>query len=628
MDSHRPSQFSGRHPVVASDVFSLRLVESRIYPQQFNVFRRHSQKMSKSTIIFFSSGDSVRSQMAAGFASALCGDDTHVYSAGYAAADPVHPLAIETMGEYRIDISTRMSTLIRDMGETDFDLAINLSSDAQENCNMLSGTPAIIEWHIQDPLADHSKNQDTKKTFRRCAEIIRLKVADLFNQGYFDAFVAQQNNLNSVLNSVSDALIAHDMQRRIFFFSEGAEKLTGMSRSQVIGKDCNIIFKPRLCGENCSFCFGPVSSDFKGSCYPSVFYDPEGNRKDLEVNVIPLKNTHSEITGVIAAMSDVSKLKSLERELKQTKGFRGIIGSDPKMIQLFEQIRDLASFDYPVHIHGETGVGKELVAKAIHDESARSNDLFVPINCGALPEGLVESELFGHEKGSFSGAIRSKKGRFELAHKGTIFLDEVADLPKSVQVKLLRFLQEGTLEKVGSEGTVTVDVRVLSATNKDLLEETRKGNFREDLYYRLNVIPLKLPPLRKRKNDILPLCEHFLNQATRPNGHDPHNLSPEALSVMMDYHWPGNIRELENAVRFSVFKNRNGIIYPEDLPLELQKVQKRNVQKKPDQKLDTAAVKTALIKTGGNKAKAARLLGVGRATIYRFLNQHPDISVD
>ncbi len=584
--------------------------------------------MSKRSIIFFSTGDSVRSQMAAGFASTLSGGDTRVYSAGYTAADPIHPLAIETMGEYRIDISTRTSTLIQDMGETDFDLAINLSSDTSENCNMLSGTPAIIEWHIQDPLADHSEKQDTKKAFRRCAEMIRLKVADLFNQGYFDAFVAQQNNLNSVLNSVSDALIAHDMQRRIFFFSEGAEKLTGMSRSQVIGKDCNTIFKPRLCGENCSFCFGPVNSDFEGSCYPSVFYDSEGNRKDLEVNVIPLKNTHSEITGVIAAMSDISKLKSLERELKQTKGFRGIIGNDPEMIQLFEQIRDLAAFDYPVHIQGETGVGKELVAKAIHDESARSNDLFVPINCGALPEGLVESELFGHEKGSFSGAIRNKKGRFELAHKGTIFLDEVADLPKSIQVKLLRFLQEGTLEKVGSESTITVDARVLSATNKDLLEETRKGNFREDLYYRLNVIPLKLPPLRKRKNDILPLCEHFLNQATGQNGHDPHKLSPEALSVMMDYHWPGNIRELENTVRFSVVKSRNRIIYPEDLPIELQKVQKRSVQKRPDQKLDTAAVETALKKTGGNKAKAARLLGVGRATIYRFLNQHPEISVD
>lgn len=583
--------------------------------------------MRKGSIVFYSTGNSIRSQMAEGFARNLAGKSVKVFSAGCNSADPIHPLVIDVMKAYRIDVSNQAPVLLNDLDSNEFDLAISLCFEAHNTCNMLAGVPAIIEWDIADPLPDPGDQGDLKTRIRLCAEKIRSKVSDLFHQGYFDAFVTQQNNLNSVLNSFSDAVIAHDLKRRVFFFSEGAARMTGLQRSQVIGKDCNAIFKPRLCGENCSFCFNPIAPDFDGKHYNSVFYDPEGHRRDLDVNLIPLKNTGGTMTGVIAAMRDISKLKSMEWELKQNKGFRGIIGSDPKMVQLFEQIRDLAAFDYPVHIHGETGVGKELVAKAIHEESVRSNALFVPINCGALPEGLVESELFGHVKGSFSGAIRNKKGRFELADKGTIFLDEVADLPKSVQVKLLRFLQEGTLEKIGSENPVSVDVRVLSATNKDLLEETRKGNFREDLYYRLNVIPINLPPLRKRKNDIQQLCNHFLNQASRPENQDGPSLSREALSAMIDYHWPGNIRELENAVRFAVVKSRNGLIRPEDLPLELLKIQKITPQKGPEQKLDLPSVEAALKKAGGNKAKAARLLGVGRATIYRFLNQHPELIV-
>jgi len=487
----------------------------------------------------------------------------------------------------------------------------------------LAGTPAIIEWDIDHPLTETAREADLKKSLRQCAEKIKTMVSDLFKQGYYDAFVTQQNNLNSVLNSFSDAVIAHDLQRRIFFFSEGASQMTGLKPSQVIGKDCNSVFKPRFCGENCSFCFDRLEPDFQGKNYATVFHGPEGNRMELDANLIPLKNTRGAMTGVMVSMRDVSDLKMLERELKQQKSFRGIIGSDPKMIQLFQQIKDLAAYDYPVHIHGETGVGKELVAKAIHEESIRSNALFVPINCGALPEGLVESELFGHVKGSFSGAIRNKKGRFEMADKGTAFLDEVADLPKSVQVKLLRFLQEGTLEKVGSESPISVDVRV-----KDLKEETKRGNFREDLYYRLNVIPIKLPPLKDRKNDILPLCDHFLKQAVHFENRTPHTISHKSLSAMMDYHWPGNIRELENAIRFSMVKSRGQIIQPQDLPLELQKIPKNEFQKGPEKKLDLKSVEKALEKAGGNKAKAARLLGVGRATIYRFLGQHPEILVE
>jgi PAS domain S-box-containing protein len=585
-------------------------------------------KMLKESIIFFYSGNSVRSQMAEGFARSLAGKGIQIYSAGCDSADPVHPLVIDVMQEFGVDISKQIPSLLSDLNENHFDLSISLCSQVQAAQYTTARVPAIIEWDIEHPLNGTVKKGDLKKRLRQCAERIKTMVSDLFNQGYYDAFLAQQNNLNSVLNSFSDAVIAHDMERRIFFFSEGASQMTGLKPSQVIGKDCNSVFKPRFCGENCSFCFDRLEPDFKGKNYATVFHGPKGDRKELDASLIPLKNTHGTMTGVMVSMRDVSDIRLLERELSKQKSFRGIIGSDPKMKQLYQQIKDLTAYDYPVHIHGETGVGKELVAKAIHEESTRSNGLFVPINCGALPEGLVESELFGHVKGSFSGAIRNKKGRFEMADKGTVFLDEVADLPLSVQVKLLRFLQEGTLEKVGSESPVSVDVRVISATNKDLKEETRKGNFREDLYYRLNVIPIGLPPLKDRKNDILPLCDHFLKQAVKFENHTPHTISSESVSAMMDYHWPGNIRELENAIRFAMVKSRGGVIQPEDLPLELQKTHKKELQKGPEKKLDLASVEKALKKAGGNKAKAARILGVGRATIYRFLSQHPEIVVE
>jgi transcriptional regulator with PAS, ATPase and Fis domain len=326
--------------------------------------------------------------------------------------------------------------------------------------------------------------------------------------------------------------------------------------------------------------------------------------------------------GVLAAFRDVTDLIGLQIRLGQVTSFAGIIGQDHKMLQIFEQIRELATNDYPVNITGETGTGKELVAAAIHNESQRGGGPFVPINCGALPEGVLESELFGHVKGAFSGAIRDKKGRFELADEGTIFLDEVTDLPKSMQVKLLRVLQEGTFERVGGEETITVNVRVISATNRDLKREVDRNNFREDLYYRLNVVPIELPPLRDRKNDIPLLVEHFLKEA-REKGQKATGLTKKALAVMLDYPWPGNVRELQNALHYGLVKCKGKVIQIDDLPLELRE---RSSRRGPVRKLDEQAVRAALELTGGNKAKAARHLGVGRATLYRFLADFPDVS--
>jgi transcriptional regulator with GAF, ATPase, and Fis domain len=235
---------------------------------------------------------------------------------------------------------------------------------------------------------------------------------------------------------------------------------------------------------------------------------------------------------------------------------------------------------------------------------------------------VLESELFGHVKGAFSGAIRDKKGRFELADGGTIFLDEVVDLTKSMQAKLLRVLQEGTFERVGGEKTASADVRVISAANRDLKREVEKKNFRDDLYYRLNVVPIELPPLRQRKNDIPLLAEEFLKQAGE-QGQKTAGLSKKALSIMMDYLWPGNVRELQNTLHYALVKCKGRLIRPEDLPLELKAGRSR---RGPTRKLNPEMVQAALDLTGGNKAKAARHLGVGRATLYRFLEEFPDVS--
>lgn len=435
--------------------------------------------------------------------------------------------------------------------------------------------------------------------------------------------IASRENLVRILDNLKEGIIAHDLQRRIFFFNAEAERITGYHREEVLGRDCHEVFEAPFCGQRCSFCSGgPIVLDH--ASYPLNITTKKGEPRRLEFRATMMRGDGGDYVGVLAAFSDVTEFLELQRRSGEMNRFANIIGGDSKMRAVFQQIVDVAQYDFPVHLYGETGTGKELVANAVHNESRRGGAPFVPINCGALPEGLIESELFGHVKGAFSGAIRDKKGRFELADGGTVFLDEVADLPKPLQVKLLRFLQEGTFEKVGGERTVSVNVRVISATNKDLKKEVSKNTFREDLFYRLNVIPIQIPPLRERKNDIPLLVDHFLRQVAERNGRAVPEIAETAISVMMDYAWPGNVRELQNAVQFAIVKCNDKVITHHDLPLELRQFKIPPVRTfGRARKLDLQSVREALVKTGGNKAGAARKLGVGRATLYRFLDDHP-----
>jgi len=317
----------------------------------------------------------------------------------------------------------------------------------------------------------------------------------------------------------------------------------------------------------------------------------------------------------------------LKEKIEEKYDFSGIIGKSEKMQDIFEKIKIIAPTDTTVLITGESGTGKELVANAIHFNSPRKNEAFIKVSCAALPETLLEAELFGHERGAFTGALKQKKGRFELAHKGTLFLDEIGEINQTVQVKLLRVLQEREFERLGGTSTINVDVRIIGATQRDLKKEVQKGNFREDLYYRLNVVPVQLPPLRDRKEDILLLMEHFLKLYSKHMNKPLKGMSIEAREFILKYDFPGNIRELENAIRRAVTLSRDKDIQPWDLPEDICTIcrdsGKMGERLNYSETLPTAIslfekqyIARVLEETKGNKTLASKVLGISRKTLW------------
>jgi len=507
-----------------------------------------------------------------------------------------------------------------------YDIVITFDIPPDMVIPVLPGAPAVIAWKLPLTASGVTVDVNDADRIRSCIE---NKLNDFFNNGYFGALAGQREYLHNILDSLHEGILAHDLDRRVFFFSKGAEIITGIGREKVLGRDCHELFSPWFCGEKCAFCQGADYDKMPPASYSTIFLDGSGERKEFGITRTPLRNSAGKVVGAIATISDDTRIRRLEERLGESTQFEGIIGQDHKIQEIFELIRDLAQSDFPVIITGESGTGKELVANAIHNESIRRDHLFVPVNCGALPEGTLESELFGHVKGAFTGAIRDKKGRFELADKGTLFLDEVAELSAAMQIKLLRVLQEHVIEPVGSETSRKVDVRIISATNKNLKDLVAKGRFREDLYYRLAVVPVELPPLRERRNDIVLLADHFLKYISAKLSRNNLKFADETISVMISYAWPGNIRQLQNAIQFALIKCRGAVIKPEHLPPEILNstiVPPVSVHtpgksgRKP--KLTPEMVERALERAGGNKAKAARILGVGRATLYNFMNEH------
>jgi DNA-binding NtrC family response regulator len=333
--------------------------------------------------------------------------------------------------------------------------------------------------------------------------------------------------------------------------------------------------------------------------------------------MLRIKDLHDELK------RERNKNVLLTQALEKRYSFGEILGKNARMQEIYQLISDISDTDSTVLIQGESGTGKELIARAIHFNSYRRNKPFIVANCSAYSPNLLESELFGHEKGAFTGAIRRKSGRFELAHGGTIFLDEIGEISPPTQILLLRVLQDHRFERVGGEETVEVDVRVIAATNKNLREEMKKGTFREDLFYRLNVIPIFLPPLRERKDDIPFLAAHFLEKFSRERGKDLKSFSPEVMEILVSRAWPGNVRELENVVEHAVITAKQDKILPRDLPHYL-------VQKGPEKEDELASLQDyekglilkILEETDWNKIQAAKKLKISRSTLYRKMKRY------
>ena len=450
-----------------------------------------------------------------------------------------------------------------------------------------------------------------------------------------DEIKESERKLRTIFDSMPCVVMILDEERRVRAINNAAEQVLGIPSSKIINQRWGDALRcihaeetSQGCGlsESCSGCQVrntalTALSETKMQRVKTNFefhVDGEIQKRLFSISASPIDYEQKKMAVII--VEDITELAYLRQRLKAEHSFAGIVGKDEKMLELYDAIRELADSNAPVLIQGESGTGKELVASAIHNEGPRRHKQFVPVNCGALPDGLLESELFGHCRGAFTGAIRDKKGRFELADGGTIFLDEVGDLSPAMQVKLLRVLQGGSFEPVGSEKTLKVDTRVISATNKDLHKEIKDGRFREDLFYRLCVVPITMPPLRERVNDIPLLAETFMEWSAREYQKEKVSLSPEVLDILMGYHWPGNVRELQNALQFALVKCRGNAIKPENLPASISPDTKRPLQKRQRKgKLDSRSVEDALKKTDGNKLEAAKLLGVGRATIHRFL---------
>jgi DNA-binding NtrC family response regulator len=318
--------------------------------------------------------------------------------------------------------------------------------------------------------------------------------------------------------------------------------------------------------------------------------------------------------------------RALQEELQQKRQFANIIGKSAEMKRIFDIVRQVAPTKASVLITGESGVGKELIADALHNMSNRQEKPFIKVHCAALSESLLESELFGHEKGSFTGAVARKRGRFELAHMGSIFLDEIGEIDQSVQIKILRVLQEKTFERVGGEQTLEVDVRIISATNKDLKQEIERGTFREDLYYRLNVVNIHIPPLRERKEDIPLLVSGFIREFASENGKPVEGIDPKARALLYNYSWPGNVRELRNSIESAVVMSKGTIITPDDLPPSIAADSESNYVRiqlgATMADAEKELIRANLAANRGNKSRTAEVLGIGRKTLHRKLAEY------
>jgi two-component system, NtrC family, response regulator HydG len=435
--------------------------------------------------------------------------------------------------------------------------------------------------------------------------------------------MSQRDNYEAIFNSLHEGLAIIGPDETVTMCNQAFVTITGLGREEAVGKTMAGLFcENKTCGLNQAVVQTiergrPVTDE------PMDIVRRDGTKVPAVFSTSILRNKQGEPTGIVVVFRDESRVEELQKKLGEREHFYQLIGSNRRMQELYALIEDVAVTDASVLILGESGTGKELVANAIHRHSRRSSGPFVKVSCAALSETILESELFGHVKGAFTGAYRDKPGRFEQAHGGTLFLDEIGELGPAVQVKLLRVLQEREIERVGDIVSREIDVRLITATNKDLKQRVHDRQFRDDLYYRLKVVALEIPPLRERREDIPLLAGHFINRFNRKYGKNVTALHPASLHMLMEYEWDGNVRELENAVEHAFVKVRSRQLMPADFPPELRRVYAALGQPQAGtRELDPEALRAALQQAGGNKAQAAQALGIHRATLWRNLKKH------
>ncbi len=429
-----------------------------------------------------------------------------------------------------------------------------------------------------------------------------------------------KTNLDAIYKSVKEAIITVNDELKIIEVNEAA-KICGLTRDD-IGKEYDSLAS--VCSGNCTEALRKTIKTRK-SVETERIECRVANRPAQLVSITtsPLINDAGHYSGAVMVIFDETRLAELERNLRERTRFRNIIGSSSRMQELYRMIENLSRVDSTVLITGESGTGKELVATALHYGSEkRGKAPFVAINCAAIPENLIESELFGHEKGAFTGAVAARQGKFELAGGGTLMLDEIGDMPFPLQAKLLRVLEESEIHRVGGERTIKIDTRVIASTNRDLKEKVKAGEFREDLYYRLKVVEIIVPPLRSRLADISSLTSHFIEQFNEKFDKKIKGISSDVERLFMNHPWPGNIRELRHIIEHAAILCDNHVITLKDLPADLRETSQGEEREQPDtDKSETGAILKVLEKARWNKTEAARLLGIDRTTLYRKMKK-------
>ena len=433
--------------------------------------------------------------------------------------------------------------------------------------------------------------------------------------------ILRETSTDVILESISDGVFTVDHETwRITSFNRAAEEITGINREDALGKLCSEVFRSSMCEDNC-----PLRATLKTklpiinkSCY---IINSKGKRVPISISTAVLCSENGEIIGGVETFRDLTEVAALRKELKERFSVGSLVSHSPSMRKVFDLVSAVASSSSTILIQGETGTGKELLAKTIHGLSGRAGRPFIAVNCGALPDTLLESELFGYKKGAFTGAAHDKKGRFALAANGTLFLDEIGEITPALQVRLLRVLQERCYEPLGSTKSEYSEARIIAATNQNLSELVKKGKFREDLFYRINVIRIDLPPLRHRKEDIPLLINHFVDSFNHLQMKSIEGVSTEVFSILMAHDWPGNIRELENIIERAFVLCSGNIIEAHNLPEEIVgcnvSVAKSTDMATVKYATEKQAILNALKRNSFNRSAAACELNIHKTTLYR-----------